>query len=342
MTATNPAADWAALALAANSTDDPSAVLVPASLFGTNAVVTAAVVLAVAAILASAFTTGFVVHRVVVRGFSGAGVTLILVNVLALALEAAEMARAQAPAPTGVLFALRNMWIPLGVLGLNLLQIQVAAVFQGSLIRLSLFERARLPWIGIASFGIYTLLVAACGLALNVFLLVSVRRNTPEPVQREDEAATLATIGRDCVRPLQGLLAFVVVLDVAGLVLFVVSLLFANNTEANITFNGLVQISLAFFGFHMNAETVMYDQVVTIFLDKMPKEYIARVGISSWLGGGANDVSEASSVRALIGRDGTGSQSAVAGSSSIDSAAPSIVVQGSGDNSGEAVYSSRR
>nr|KAJ3420061.1 hypothetical protein HK105_006165 [Polyrhizophydium stewartii] len=299
MTAADPSADWATLSLAASSTDASAPAFVPLSLFGSDGVVTAAVVLAVAAILVSACAAAFFIHRGAARGFSVATTALIGVNVLALALQVAEATRVHLTPPIDALFTVRNVWMALSTVGLNLLQVEVAAVFQGSLIRLSyhLYLDGWAPGfsttkqlgihilkVGMVSFGIYTLLVGACGIALNTYLLVSVRRNTTQRIQMDREAMALATLGKECVRPLQGLIAFIIVLDFAGLSFFMASSLITSGQSKGmvITIDALLEISLALFGMHMSAETIMFERVVMIFRNKMPKEYVASVGIDNW------------------------------------------------------------
>ncbi|KAL2913962.1 hypothetical protein HK105_206553 [Polyrhizophydium stewartii] len=141
--------------------------------------------------------------------------------------------------------------------------------------------RTRLSRVFSGMYAVYALHVGACGIALNIYLLVSVRRNTTQRIPKEGEAMTLATLGKECVRPLQGLIVFVMILDISAFFSFGVSLPLASGDDGRI-YNGLVQISLALFGMHMSAETIMFERVVMIFRNKMPKEYVASVGIDNW------------------------------------------------------------
>ncbi|KAL2911397.1 hypothetical protein HK105_209125 [Polyrhizophydium stewartii] len=301
--------------------------------------------------LGAVCSAAFFVRRGFKRGFSPATIALAAINVLALTLEVFQTLFSNASHGNRVYYDWRNVWLPLSTLSLNLLQIEVAAVFQGSLIRLSWLTPDKLPINDTHSpvaqllgniMAAYELFIPLCGVALNGYIMFGIRRDIAPPLANGDERPMITATRRKLIRVLQALIAVVILLDLMVIGGYVMAMISDSQQVHTLEYYCFLEIAIAFFAMHMCAETVMYDQVLTIFYGTIPKEYIARVGISSWLGGGANDSSEASSVRALIDRDGTGSQSAVAGSSSNDSAAPSIVVQGSGDNSGEAVYSSRR
>ncbi|KAL2913963.1 hypothetical protein HK105_206554 [Polyrhizophydium stewartii] len=354
--------------------DIPTEAPVPLPLFGSSPAVTAAVVLSAAAMLGAVCSAAFFVRRGFKRGFSPATIALAAINVLALTLEVFQTLFSNASHGNRVYYDWRNVWLPLSTLSLNLLQIEVAAVFQGSLIRLSWLTPDKLPIVRAAAIVVhfvccwssylqawlqndthspvaqllgnimaaYELFIPLFGVALNGYIMFGIRRDIAPPLANGDERPMITATRRKRIRMLQALIAVVILLDLMVIGGYVMAMISDSQQVHTLEYYCFLEIAIAFFAMHMCAETVMYDQVLTIFYGTIPKEYIARVGISSWLGGGANDSSEASSVRALIDRDGTGSQSAVAGSSSIGSAAPSIVVQGSGDNSGEAVYSSRR
>ncbi|KAL2913961.1 hypothetical protein HK105_206552 [Polyrhizophydium stewartii] len=300
---------------APTATSDSTNALIPLSLLSSEPAVAAAVALVAAAILMTICASAFFIRRGVNKGFTPAFVALVTVNVLALALQVAQALRSHTAPPSIGLYILRNFWMALSTLGLNLLQVQVAAVFQGSLIRFSWLEQYRLPWTRAAFtavhivlcfgmylsgwvpgfgprqssyklysilYGFYTLFVAMCGVALNTYLLVSVQRNTMQRISKEGGVLSLATLGSESLRPLQGLIGFVIALDLIACVTYVASIIYLGDDTKSLSYNCYVQISLAFLGLHMSAETIMFERVVMIFRNKMPKEYVASVGIDNW------------------------------------------------------------
>ncbi|KAL2911399.1 hypothetical protein HK105_209127 [Polyrhizophydium stewartii] len=278
---------------APTATSDSTDALIPLSLLSSEPAVAAAVALVAAAILVTICASAFFIRRGVNKGFTPAFVALVTVNVLALALQVAQALRSHTAPPSIGLYILRNFWMALSTLGLNLLQVQVAAVFQGSLIRFSWLEQYRLPWTRFGPrqssyklysilYGFYTLFVAMCGVALNTYLLVSVQRNTMQRISKEGGVLSLATLGSESLRPLQGLIGFVIALDLIACVTYVASIIYLGDDTKSLSYNCYVQISLAFLGLHMSAETIMFERVVMIFRNKMPKEYVASVGIDNW------------------------------------------------------------
>ncbi|KAL2913959.1 hypothetical protein HK105_206550 [Polyrhizophydium stewartii] len=282
----------AAAALAASDADAPAGALLPLALFGGDATVTSAVILAFAALLVATSTAAFFVYRGVARGFTPATMALIGVGALAIILQVVETVRSHTAPPLNSFYVLRNIWMALSTLGLNLLQIQVAAIFQGSLIRLWWLERGRLCAhsnvagefaIFSGMYAFYALLVGACGITLNTFILIS------------------------------GLIVLVVLLDIAAFVSFAVSLPFASGDDSQL-YNGLVQISQALFGLRTSAETIMFERVEVIFRSKMPRHYLASVGyddvqLVSNAGSVVEGEADASSLRR---RGGQAAQQAVA------------------------------
>ncbi|KAL2911400.1 hypothetical protein HK105_209128 [Polyrhizophydium stewartii] len=257
---------------------------VPLTLLGVSPLFTADVALASASAITSALTAAYFVRRCMARGPTPAILALICVNVFALVLQIAEA-----------------LYVHIGP---TFTGIQVAAVFQGSLIRLPWLDRDRLvqprlvavvvhlvccwppylqgwaahyrtdtfsgKWFRIC-FALYTLMVALFGVALNLLIFSGVRRNITHAPPATGARTTAFSGSRHArVNFLPAFIVVVMLFDIAAFGFFVLSLPLGNEAESNVRFNSLVQISLAFIGAHMSAETIMLEWVVTIFRDEVP------------------------------------------------------------------------
>ncbi|KAL2911401.1 hypothetical protein HK105_209129 [Polyrhizophydium stewartii] len=238
-------------------------------------VVAAGAALAFLALAAALGSMIFFVRRGLTQGFTPAVMALVAVNAFALVLQLFEILHVHISPPAQGLFVLRNIWFALSILGLNLLQIEVAAVFQGSLIRLSWLDRRGLARPRIYSnygIGVYSFIVALCGVGLNIFILLCVRQNVAQRVYRGGKTPTLDTSRADRARAVQVLVLFVLAFELAAFCSFVSSMFFTEDGDGRLLYFGLIEISLALFGLHMTVETIMFEQVVMIFRNGAPKQ----------------------------------------------------------------------
>nr|KAJ3404124.1 hypothetical protein HK105_003956 [Polyrhizophydium stewartii] len=213
-------------------------------------VVAAGAALAFLALAAALGSMIFFVRRGLTQGFTPAVMALVAVNAFALVLQLFEILHVHISPPAQGLFVLRNIWFALSILGLNLLQIEYSNY----------------------GIGVYSFIVALCGVGLNIFILLCVRQNVAQRVYRGGKTPTLDTSRADRARAVQVLVLFVLAFELAAFCSFVSSMFFTEDGDGRLLYFGLIEISLALFGLHMTVETIMFEQVVMIFRNGAPKQ----------------------------------------------------------------------
>ncbi|KAL2913960.1 hypothetical protein HK105_206551 [Polyrhizophydium stewartii] len=305
---TTPTTAAAAAATTGAYSDIPTEAPVPLPLFGSSPAVTAAVVLSAAAMLGAVCSAAFFVRRGFKRGFSPATIALAAINVLALTLEVFQTLFSNASHGNRVFYDWRNVWLPLSTLSLNLLQIEVAAVFQGSLIRLSWLTPDKLPIVRAAAIVVhfvccwssylqawlqndthspvaqllgnimaaYELFIPLFGVALNGYIMFGIRRDIAPPLANGDERPMITATRRKLIRVLQALIAVVILLDLMVIGGYVMAMISDSQQVHTLEYYCFLDIAIAFFAMHMSAETIMFERIVMIF--RTPSTSFSGVG----------------------------------------------------------------
>ncbi|KAL2920309.1 hypothetical protein HK105_200382 [Polyrhizophydium stewartii] len=280
---------------------DPDGAYLPLALVRSFAPATTGIAFAVLAVLAALAATVLLVRRGAALAFTPAVIALAAINVAAALLQLAEALHIYVSPPENAFYVLRNIWLPLCGLALNMLQIQVAAVFQGSVVAWSWLARGSLAKPLIVAFAAhllccaptylqgwlipydnnslgykwstygaaaYSLLVALCGIALNLLILINIQRYIIDPIRRGAVAKGAISALDACKRAaniIGTIVVIVLVLDVSAFFLFIASTLYSEVGDQAPAHYAYAQISLALFGLHMSAETIAFERIVELF-----------------------------------------------------------------------------
>ncbi|EGF79273.1 expressed protein [Batrachochytrium dendrobatidis JAM81] len=108
------------------------------------------------ALLAGVFGTGLFLYRGTENKFTWAILSLVIINFMSVQLQASEIAYVYLPSSLGTLIW-RNVIYQLCVLSLNLLQLEIFAVFNAGLMHVSIFRPDNMKWVRLAAIIVHLL-----------------------------------------------------------------------------------------------------------------------------------------------------------------------------------------
>ncbi|KAI8927541.1 hypothetical protein BC831DRAFT_451828 [Entophlyctis helioformis] len=195
----------------------------------------------------------------------------------------------------------RNWMYPINTMLLNLLQLEVYAVFNAGLIRLPLFSRENMPkirgvavlimivlcgaifWEGIlftygdnalvsaySAFGplIYCVLVVVWGVTQNIFILRKVQGHIDSLISNDSAGTNTSSATKTRgARYIQALIGLLILLDFIAFACFGASMMADGpvGTIAHVNYLALQQISFSCGGLHMVGETVAFEMIAGQF-----------------------------------------------------------------------------